>query len=72
MTPHTVCTHPHSQPPQVFATELVQDSPMSGVTTVTLTIINENDNTPDFRNESYTARVPENSNPGEFVTMVSV
>ena len=55
---------------QVIATEIINNSPQSGSTTVGITVINENDNAPMFVNQSYSATVPENAPAGVFVAMV--
>ncbi len=54
----------------MFATEVIGTVPMSGVTTVIVNIINDNDNNPIFNNATYTASIAENVNAGAFVAMV--
>ncbi len=54
----------------MYATEVIDNRTMSGVTMVTVYVINENDNTPTFDNITYEASVPENANPGAFVEIV--
>lgn len=57
---------------QVIATEVVDNSPQSGSTIVSVSVINENDNAPNFVNQSYSAIIPENAPAGTFVAMVRV
>ncbi len=53
----------------MYATEVIGNGMMSGVATVTVNVINENDNNPIF-NDTYQATIPENVDPGAFVEMV--
>ena len=55
---------------QVIATEVIANSPQSGSTTVHVSVINENDNAPNFVNQSYSATIPENAPAGTFVAIV--
>ena len=56
---------------QVVATEVIDSSPQSGSTFVSVAVINENDNAPVFVNQSYAATIPENAPAGIFVVMVN-
>ena len=64
-------TVPSFNPPQVIARELLGDLAMNGSTTVTINVINENDNSPVFLNSSYFVSIPENIQPPAFIALVS-
>lgn len=55
---------------QVIATEVITELPQSGSTIVNVSVINENDNAPNFVNQSYSATIPENAPVGTFIAMV--
>lgn len=50
--------------------EVVDSSPQSGSTIVSISVINENDNAPRFVNQTYSTVIPENAPAGTFVAMV--
>ena len=47
------------------------ESPLSGNGTLTIVLQDENDNTPEFTEDSYSAALPENSIEGAFVVNIS-
>ena len=55
---------------QVIAVEVVDSSPQSGSTIVSISVINENDNAPRFVNQTYSTVILENVPAGTFVAMV--
>ena len=52
--------------------EVIDSSLRSGSTIVSISVVNENDNTPSFVNQTYSAAIPENAPAGTYVAMVRV
>lgn len=55
---------------QVIAVEVIDNSPHNGSTIASISVINENDNAPNFINQTYSAVIPENVPAGTFVATV--